>query len=496
MASRTKSFRNFAFTVFDMSWAERLPLEAPLRYIVANREKCPNTKRLHFQCYAEVLDKMTEVKFMFIMKLPPGSCHVRPRFGSADACRHYCMKPIKGCPCEHCTKARSEGAVADFFEWGHWDRGGKGTRNDIGDLKIAISAGATKLDLMENFPIAWRLTRSIDEFMLLRQHRARQDGGTKVMNIECLVGDSGCGKSHTCRTMYPGAFWLANGPTGAWWDGYNGEDVVIVDEFYGWLPWDTLLRLTDVYPFDVHVKGGVRPFLATHIIFTSNRTIESWYGGMLSKLTPQERDKRLVPLLRRFTAYWIYDSLESKWVDHSASVGKALAVQQPVLAPLTYIPPRVSSYIRVPTVTPSPIGQIFSGGAITPGEVKTEVSGGGSSPPVPPAGAAPGNRIDWGGPTFFSKKDPEVPGVILAAPDSGRATPSELPDSKRDPLPVYSSDQIRTLINYSWANQSFQEIAPTYRTAPIELPDTKTTRPNVPMLNNRVVRGSPYWMAD
>ena len=41
-----------------------------------------------------------------------------------------------------------------------------------------------------------------------------------------------------------------------WWDNYAQEEIIILDEFYGWLPYCEMLRLLDRYPCQVETKGG------------------------------------------------------------------------------------------------------------------------------------------------------------------------------------------------------------------------------------------------
>ncbi|KAL0152209.1 hypothetical protein M9458_051932 [Cirrhinus mrigala] len=48
----------------------------------------------------------------------------------------------------------------------------------------------------------------------------------------------------------------------AWWDGYDGQDNVIIDDFYGWIAYDELLRVCDRYPCKVPVKGAFVEFVA------------------------------------------------------------------------------------------------------------------------------------------------------------------------------------------------------------------------------------------
>lgn len=52
------------------------------------------------------------------------------------------------------------------------------------------------------------------------------------------------------------------------------------DDFYGWMPYDTLLRLCDRYPLLIETKGGQTIFLAKTIIITSNNTPAQWYKNV------------------------------------------------------------------------------------------------------------------------------------------------------------------------------------------------------------------------
>lgn len=73
---------------------------------------------------------------------------------------------------------------------------------------------------------------------------------------------------------YPKAYWKQRSN---WWDGYAGHEAVILDEFYGWLPFDLLLRLCDRYPLMVETKGGQTQFAAKTICITTNMLPCNWY---------------------------------------------------------------------------------------------------------------------------------------------------------------------------------------------------------------------------
>ena len=51
----------------------------------------------------------------------------------------------------------------------------------------------------------------------------------------------------------------------------------MLDEFYGWLPWDIFLRLLDKFPLTVDVKGSSAVFNSKKIVITSNIPPNQWY---------------------------------------------------------------------------------------------------------------------------------------------------------------------------------------------------------------------------
>ena len=94
--------------------------------------------------------------------------------------------------------------------------------------------------------------------------------------VYVLVGEPGTGKSKWALDNFPNAYWKQRGN---WWDGYHHDEVVL-DDFYGWLPFDTLLRLLDRYPLLVETKGGQASFIAKTIVITSNALPREWYQNV------------------------------------------------------------------------------------------------------------------------------------------------------------------------------------------------------------------------
>ena len=52
---------------------------------------------------------------------------------------------------------------------------------------------------------------------------------------------------------------------------------MVLDDFYGWIKFDEMLRLLDRYPLLVETKGGTTHFTSRFIHITSNKHPSSWY---------------------------------------------------------------------------------------------------------------------------------------------------------------------------------------------------------------------------
>ncbi|EZG72284.1 putative replicase [Gregarina niphandrodes] len=67
-----------------------------------------------------------------------------------------------------------------------------------------------------------------------------------------LWGPPGTGKSHTARSICDNYYVK---PTGNWWDGYFGQDLVIFDDFYGTEKYCDMLRWLSENPIKVKTFG-------------------------------------------------------------------------------------------------------------------------------------------------------------------------------------------------------------------------------------------------
>lgn len=61
--------------------------------------------------------------------------------------------------------------------------------------------------------------------------------------VYVLIGKPGSGKSKTVRELCPNVYNVPEPINGTvWFDGYNGEEGILLDDFYGWIRYHTLLQ--------------------------------------------------------------------------------------------------------------------------------------------------------------------------------------------------------------------------------------------------------------
>lgn len=170
----------------------------------------------------------------------------------------------------YCCKAstRTEGP----FEYGSFDSGGQGKRNDVVRLYECVKEGKSNKQILEEVPAAYmRYYKAVHH---VRHVLApKRDFMTKVYVI---WGATGLGKTHWASEKSPSAYYKQRGD---WWDEYDGSSDVIIDDFYGWLKYDTLLRICDKYPCQVEIKGGHVNFAPKRIFITSNAWPNKWYDS-------------------------------------------------------------------------------------------------------------------------------------------------------------------------------------------------------------------------
>lgn len=234
-------------------------------YCIVGDEVAPTTGTQHVQGY--VIFK-TNQRLPAVKKIWP-TAHWEVAKGTTEQNVSYCSKG------------------GEYYEYGTKPKTKKEIGEDSKERWADVIKCAKEGTCEENYPAEWvRYNSTLSR--MLKKDLQPNDALCGVW----YYGPSGSGKSRTARLDYPGSYdKLLN----KWWDNYNNEEYVILDDldpFFAPSMGHALKRYADHYPFRAEVKGSSMVIRPKAIIVTSQYTIE--------ELWPQ--DQELVSALkRRFT---------------------------------------------------------------------------------------------------------------------------------------------------------------------------------------------------
>lgn len=116
-----------------------------------------------------------------------------------------------------------------------------------------------------------------------------------------VYGPAGSGKTRMPNDMYPSdQRYTVRDPK--WWSGYRNQPVAILDELRSdKYDYDTLLKLTDRYPYDVQIKGGEVTFNSKVIWVTGPQDPDYTYMGKTNDHNTIKQLQRRITLLIHLT---------------------------------------------------------------------------------------------------------------------------------------------------------------------------------------------------
>lgn len=253
---------------------------------VASLEKCPTTGKIHIQCVMHFKNART-----------------RRGIKAETGLNYIHLERMKGTwqqAADYCRANDSEGNPKPSHVRLLWDYGdgptNQGKRTDLEAVRDRINDGETVESMLiagEDFGTIARNLKAFDrveDAFLCRQFR------TEMTTCEWLWGPTGVGKSHRAFTGFtPETHYVFEPSDNGWWDGYRGQETVILNDFRGNLKYEELLQLVDKYPKSVKRRNRLpMPFVSKNIIITSSLPPEQVYVQRM------ERDS-LDQLMRRIT---------------------------------------------------------------------------------------------------------------------------------------------------------------------------------------------------
>jgi len=330
--------RNYCFTYWKqeivtqprilVAHFETLLTAGLIKYAIFQQEISPTTKQLHLQGYLELTDslRIAGVKTKIFNSDP--SVHLEKRFGSRQQAIDYCRKK-------------------DSHVDGPWEVGcaniTQGTRTDLHDVAFSIQKGSKLADIVQQYPVEFiKFNRGIEKLIMLTPSSEKTT--TRDVVVDYYYGTTGSGKTHAA--MYSNSkdgdlssvykLDLVTNGGNIWFDGYSGQETIVIDEFYSNLSLSFLLKILDKWPLPVQTKGGT--------IYANWKRV-----CICSGYSPWDMYKNLPPEVR---AMWL------RRITHLYQVSNRVVTEVPCVEP----PSLSSQFANLPqfgTTGYSPLSQSF-----------------------------------------------------------------------------------------------------------------------------------------
>jgi len=173
------------------------------------------------------------------------------------------------------------------------NRSHQGRRSDLGQVLKKIKTGSSWAAIYEEHPgDMLRYNRGFREYKFVLE--TEESKKFRVLDVSVYYGETNTGKTRKAVAENPDAFFMhASQLKKDWWNGYEGQRTLILDEYDSQVPCSKMLQILDGYQHRLPTKGGHTWALWTKVILTSNLAPSLWH--------PQAKPVHKKALARRIT---------------------------------------------------------------------------------------------------------------------------------------------------------------------------------------------------
>ncbi len=252
---RSPRSRNWCFTDYEQLEYDDIIEDETIdrRYIIAGLETCKDGVTKHIQGFIQFGKQisMTTCK----KRLRSETIHVESMRGTCEEASDYCKK---------------EGTficTGNFIAMGH--------RSELDDIRVGIIEGKTELQVADmDFHLYCRNYRAFARYKFLYQQKESLiwRGNFPVI---VLCGPPRCGKTRLARKY---GHYILGGYQMSWWDGYDGQLCIILDDFASDVAIQHMLRVLDGNQLRLECKGHHAWALWRAVVITTNLFYDDLYS--------------------------------------------------------------------------------------------------------------------------------------------------------------------------------------------------------------------------
>lgn len=220
----------------------------------------------HIQGYCEFKGQQTLKKIKWYMP----RAHIEPRMGNAQQASEYCKKDD------------------NFEEMGELSK--QGDRSDLQIVAEMVKDGCAMEQVAEEYPETFiKYSKGVSALRnILSKPRDEKP------SVLWIHGPTGTGKTKFFYDRYQESVYVWTSMMGDWFDGYDGQENVLFDDFRGEITFGKLLILLDRYQCRVQIKGGTVQFKPKVIVITSPYSPYDLYSNQTNQIDRMDQLTRRI----------------------------------------------------------------------------------------------------------------------------------------------------------------------------------------------------------
>ena len=232
-----------------------------------------------------VLEDTNQARFTAIKKLYP-KAHIEATKGNKQQAEDYINK--RG---QFQEKGEQVVYVAKYGEI----KGAQGNRKELEIIQELIEKGFTPNQIMEHSFSFRKYEKMIKDGYFAK--RKKETPISRKIEVEWIFGETGTGKTYTLVQLSElygedNIYIVSDYSSG--FDHYNGEPIILLDEFRGQIPYGTVLMILQGYKQQIHARYTNAWTLWDKVFITSPLTPYEVYNNM-------ETNDKKEQLYRRIT---------------------------------------------------------------------------------------------------------------------------------------------------------------------------------------------------
>lgn len=255
---------------------------------LAKKEKGEEGGEQGYEHYQIYIENPTPIRFSTLKKLLPNA-HIEPRKGTKKEALDYILKLETGI-----GEPFGSDIEIDVTEE-------RGKRTDLLDIIAFLEQGVGLDEIRKMYPSQYFMYENRIKAYLQSILRTKYENEWRDITVNYIHGVRGKGKtSHIVKKYgYKNVFIVSDYEHP--FDEYEGQKVILFDDFYSSLKLEKMLRALDGHPYNMPARYGNKIACYTEVYITANISLDLQYPNV--QLEIKDREKYLA-FLGRIKYIW------------------------------------------------------------------------------------------------------------------------------------------------------------------------------------------------